>query len=121
FVLDARCPVAVVREFVGGMFGGDGHAPVLERWRGNAENDREASLNPPAFSQSAKPEHLEALEERMHTLIGLLERCGVRAKGASVRRAASSYAPAADGVPRTEVRLQLNDGLSFVERVGYRY
>jgi len=36
-----------------------------------------------------------------------------------VRRAASSY-PASDG-PRVEVRLQLSDGLSFVERVGFRY
>jgi 3-isopropylmalate dehydratase small subunit len=59
-------------------------------------------------------------------LIALLERCGVRAKGAAiyrynVRRSASSYPPAADSAPRIEVRLQLKDGLSFIERVGYRY
>jgi hypothetical protein len=126
FVLDERCPVAVVREFLAGLFGADGHAPVLKRWRGTAKNDSETSLNPPAFSQSAKPEHVDALVERMQTLIALLERCGVRAKGAAiyrynVRRSASSYPPAADSAPRIEVRLQLKDGLSFIERVGYRY
>src|SRR5262249_54483862 len=32
-----------------------------------------------------------------------------------------TYPVAQDGVARTEVRLALPDGLSFVERVGYRY
>jgi aconitase A/intein/homing endonuclease len=126
FVLEDGCPVAVVREFLGGLFGADGHAPVLKRWSAVATSGSEASLNPPAFSQSAKPEHVEALEQRMQSLIVLLERCGVRARGApirryAVRRSASSYPAAQDGAPRIEVRLQLKDGLTFVERVGYRY
>src|SRR5262249_38276966 len=37
------------------------------------------------------------------------------------RRSASTYPMAQDGLARTEVRLNLPDGLSFVERVGYRY
>jgi aconitase A len=123
FVLDERCPVAVVREFLGGLFGADGHSPTLHRW---GANNKAASLGAPAYSQSAKPEHVVALEKQMQTLMSLLDRCGVRVKGASirkyaVRRSSSSYAAARDGVPRTEVRLQLADGLSFVERIGYRY
>ena len=62
----------------------------------------------------------------MQTLIRLLVRCGVKARGARiyrypVRRSASSYPAARDGIARTEVRLQLPEGLSFVERVGFRY
>ena len=62
----------------------------------------------------------------MHTLIQLLVRCGVKARGARIhcfptRRSASSYAACGDGVARTEIRLQLTEGLSFVERVGFRY
>src|SRR5262249_1883493 len=38
-----------------------------------------------------------------------------------VRHSASSYPAAQDAVPRVEVRLELPDGLSFVERVGFRY
>ena len=56
----------------------------------------------------------------------LLVRCGVKARGATIREyptrhAASSYPAAQDGVPRIELRLELPEGLSFVERVGFRY
>ena len=50
FVLDDGCPVAVVREFLGGLFGADGHAPVLHRWGKGEDN---ATLEAPAYSQSA--------------------------------------------------------------------
>jgi aconitase A len=123
FVLDEKCPVSIVREFLGGLFGAGGHAPSLHCW-GKCEED--ATLNPPAYSQSAIPEHVEMLKQIMYDLIGLLARCGVKTNGANVyeyptRRAASSYPAAQDGLPRIEVRLELPDGLSFVERVGFRY
>ena len=62
----------------------------------------------------------------MEQIVQLLKRCGVKTDGATVfqypvRRAVSSYPAARDGIPRIEVRLQLSDGLSFVERVGFRY
>ncbi len=123
FVLDESCPLAVVREFLGGLFGADGHAPVLHRW---GEREEEATLEPPAYSQSTIPGHVEALKQVMGDVTRLLARCGVKTNGARVyeyptRRATSSYPAAQDGIPRVEVRLELPDGLSFVERVGFRY
>ncbi len=123
FVLDARCPVAVVREFLGGLFGADGHAPTLHRW---GKSEEEATLETPCYSQSTLPEHVEALKQMMEDVIRLLARCGVKTNGANVyeystRRAVTSYPVAQDGIPRVEVRLELPDGLSFVERVGFRY
>ncbi len=123
FVLEERSPVAVVREFLGGLFGADGHAPTLHRWGGSED---EATLEPPAYSQSALPEHVERLQGLMHEVIRLLGRCGVKTDGAKTytyptRRAASTYPAARDGATRTEVRLELPDGLSFAERVGFRY
>jgi len=123
FVLDESCPVTVVREFLGGLFGADGHAPVLHRW---GKREEEATLEPPAYSQSTIPEHVEVLKRVMGDVIHLLARCGVKINGANVyeyptRRATSSYQVAQDGIPRVEVRLELPDGLSFVERVGFRY
>ncbi len=123
FVLDDACPVAMVREFLGGVFGADGQAPILSRL---SEREEDAVLIAPAYSQSAKPEHVEQLKEVMRNLIHLLARCGVNTEGAGVyeypvRRAASSYPAAQDGSPRVEVRLKLRDGLSFIERVGFRY
>ncbi|HEY7849729.1 MAG TPA: aconitase family protein, partial [Ktedonobacterales bacterium] len=123
FIQEERCPVAVVREFLGGLFGADGHAPTLHRW---GTGDNEASLSAPAYSQSAIPEHVEALKQMMSELVHLLARCGVETAGVAIydyptRRAASTYPAAQDGLPRREVRLDLPDGLSFVERVGFRY
>ena len=123
FVLDPLCPVAVVREFLGGMFGADGWAPTLHR---QGDRERDSVLKPPAFSQTAKPEHVPQLREMMVEMVRLLDRCGVKTDEYKLyeyptRRAASTYPAALDGSPRVEVRLQLTDGLSFVERVGYRY
>src|SRR5439155_17152090 len=113
--------VAVVREFLGGVFGADGTAPVLKRL---SAREGSSILERPAYSQTARPELATELKRVMEQLIQLLGRCGVETEGARVyelpvRRAASSYR-ASDG-PRVEVRLQLSDGLSFVERVGFRY
>jgi aconitase A len=123
FVLDESCPRAVVREFMGGLFGADGHAPVLHRW-GTCEE--EATLETPAYSQSTIPEHVETLKQVMFDVTRLLARCGVKTNGANIyeyptRRSASSYPVAQDGILRVEARLELPDGLSFVERVGFRY
>jgi aconitase A len=123
FVLDQRCPVAVVREFLGGVFGADGHAPTLHRY---GPGEDQANLASVAYSQSAKPEHLEMLKDLLGALLHLLARCGVVVEGAKiyeypVRRAASSYPAARDGVPRIEACLELPDSLSFVEQVGFRY
>jgi aconitase A len=123
FVLDESCPLAIVREFLGGMFGADGWSPNLKRLGGREED---AILTPPAFSQSAKPEHIPHLREVMNQLLCLLNRCGVKTGGATIyeyptRSSSSSYPAGKDGSPRIEVRLRLTDGLSFVERVGFRY
>ncbi|HEY2955277.1 MAG TPA: aconitate hydratase AcnA [Candidatus Eisenbacteria bacterium] len=123
FVLEEGCPAVVVREFLGGLFGADGWAPGLQRLSGR---DGDAVLDPPGYSRSARPEHVGRLRALMGDVIRLLDRCGVKTEGARVyeyptRRSASSYPAAADGSPRVEVRLSLPDGLSFVERVGFRY
>ena len=123
FVLNEACPVAVVREFLGGAWGADGWAPSLSRI---SENETDAVLTMPAFSQSALSQHVEAQREVFAQMLKLLARCGVQVEGATIRvyptrRAQSSYAAAQSGEARAEVRLQLAEGLSFIEKVGYRY
>ncbi|HTV97782.1 MAG TPA: aconitate hydratase AcnA [Steroidobacteraceae bacterium] len=123
FLLDVNCPVAVVREFLAGLFGADGHAPVLRRY---GATEDEASLEPPAYSQSAKPEFVDSTKRKMTHILDLLARCGVEVQGAAIReyptrRSASTYSSPRDGIARREIRLELPDGLSFIERVGYRY
>ncbi len=123
FLLNPECPVSVIREFLGGTFGADGHAPTLHRYGKRMD---QASLTPPIYSQSAKPEFVDSTRGKMDHIINLLSRCGVEVSGAVVReyptrRSASTYPSAQDGIARREIRLELPDGLSFVERIGYRY
>jgi aconitase A len=123
FILDPRCPVAVGREFLGGVFGADGQAPVLKRV---SDDERSAVLAHPMYMVSAKAEHVESVKAVVGQLVSLLARCGVETDGYHIRtyptrRTESSYPAASDGEPRTEVWLELPNGLSFIERVGFRY
>lgn len=123
FLLDEKCPRAVVREFLGGLFGADGHAPHLHHSERGVD---EVTLEAIAYSQITIPEQAKSLKNLMRDLIRLLARCEVKTDGASIYEyptcdSKSSYQPVQDGLPRTEVRLTLPDGLSFVERVGFRY
>jgi hypothetical protein len=123
FVLDPRCPVSVLREFLGGAFGADGQAPGLRRI---AARVGDAILSRPAYAHAVPVRHVRRQRAVMQQLLKLLQRCGVATDGAAiyeypVRRSASSYPAARDGVPRVEVRLVLPDGLTFTTRVGFRY
>src|SRR5439155_21221811 len=123
FILEERCPVAVIREFLGGAFGADGTGPVLKRF-GPAEDD--GILEQPGYSHAVKPEHVRAQKDMMRQIVELLARCSVLTVGAAireypVRHSESSYPVAEDAGPRIEVRLELPDGLSFVTQVGFRY
>ena len=123
FVLDNNCPVSIVREFLGGLFGADGHAPSLHRYGGE---ETMATLEPPAYSKSTVPEHVRSLKGIMSEIIRLLARCGVKTEGARVYeyglpRGVSAYGKPLDGNPRIQVVLALSDGLSFIEKVGFRY
>src|SRR5262249_221093 len=81
FVLDRRCPTAIVREFLAGSFGADGWAPVLHR---QGEHEDDAVLTAPAYSQTAKQEHVPQLRGVMDELVRLLGRCGVVTEGATI-------------------------------------
>ncbi|MDG6999219.1 MAG: hypothetical protein JRN15_08910 [Nitrososphaerota archaeon] len=124
FVSEDNCPVSVVREFLGGLFGADGHAPTLHR-RGEREED--STLEHPAYSKSTIAQHLDQSKKMMHEIIRLLAKSGVNTKGAQVydyptRRGTNpKFKDARDGIPKIEVRLALADGLSYIEHVGYRY
>ena len=122
-----RCPVAVVREFLGGVFGADGHAPALHRTTRPSGEDS-ASLRPPAYlaDRQARARRSSSSSE-CSDLLALLDRCGVRRP----REHGSANMPSGDPrrpIPRRgrhsahrRFGCSSPDGLSFVERVGFRY
>lgn len=110
FVRDLACPTAVLREFLGGLFGGGRHQPPClitnEHRPAGAEE-----LSGPAFELSGSAADRPTLYIRILELGGLLVRAGV--VGATTRmleRKGEWWATLR--APQTS---------EFAERIGYRY
>jgi intein/homing endonuclease len=72
FILDEKCPRPIVREFLAGMFGGDGHTCVLGMHRGKRD-----VMTSVSFSKSKTYEHRESLQTMFENLQKLLGKCGI--------------------------------------------
>jgi DNA-directed RNA polymerase beta subunit len=125
FLLEPGCPRAVLREFLGGLFGGDGHAPCLVRQKAQnrkAQNGLDRyTLSGVAFELSIIEGHGDRMMEKMRDLCGMLDRAGVPGASAfgPVRRANSQKA--ADGLARLQYGVRLPGSTPFADRVGFRY
>ena len=120
FVLDPRCPVAVVREFLGGP-----SAAMAGRLRSTDSRPRAVRSFPAGF-RKRRSRRRRGAPRRIEESVKLSERCGVRTDDISiyeypVRRSAHVSRRAGWRRSHRRVRLMLRHGLSFVERVGFRY
>ena len=74
-------PKSFMREFLGGLFGGDGHAPYLEK----ACNKKDKSkltylLQELGFSNSIIPEFRESMQQKIYDLGKMLSRFGIEVR-----------------------------------------
>jgi intein/homing endonuclease len=92
YILDPSCPISVVREFLGGLFGGDGHCPHLDF----RESER-GCITGVALSWTTSIDELK-------NIIKLLEKVGV-----------------SGGRINNDYRLHLQTGTDFAKKVGFRY
>jgi intein/homing endonuclease len=69
FIMDPNCPLPIVREFLGGLFGGDGHTCVLGMHRGKRD-----LLSSISFSQTKNKVYLDSLTQMMNNIKILLAR-----------------------------------------------
>lgn len=114
FLSQENCPKSIIREFLGGLFGGDGWSPYLITNKQDGKGT--VTFNPPAISQSASPELSDELVAKMNVIASLLEKVGV--SGASVEPPKHYNHGNSDMVTCT---LQLKRGVEFGEKVGFRY
>ena len=71
FITDDKCPRAILREFIAGLFGGDGHSPCLIKAANTYTFSR---IN---FSQSCCPKNKEHLIDTMNMLCTLLSKLDI--------------------------------------------
>ena len=72
FLLNDICPKSVIREFLGGLFGADGHSPRL-----NIRNGYRTFIENIKFTWSTDKEHIKDLKNTFINIVYLLEKIGV--------------------------------------------
>lgn len=116
YLFDEKCPLSIIREFLGGYYGGDGWSPYLTT--NNQDGQGTVTFNPPAISQSAKVELLESLEQKMLSVNFLLERLGVF--GSRLEKPKPYNLNTGKGDMVSSI-LQCPKGTEFGDKVGFRY
>ncbi len=113
-IVDPTTPSAVVREFLGALFGGDGIAPTILHLV-----KAPPTLKAVRFSQThARPEMLEVAQMQ---LCSALARLGLAAAPDRIARVPAGQVANKAGEPRWSGGITVIDGLAFAERVGFRY
>ena len=107
FILDDACPKSVIREFLAGHFGGDGHAPSLSRSAQGISTLRGIKL-----SHSINKKYAKSMTEFMENINKLMIKLGM--PSSVVHNKLSSK-------DTVEVRLSVPTGTKFLELLGFRY
>jgi hypothetical protein len=114
FVSVPTTPRAVLREFLGALFGGDGHAPAIVHLM-----KAPATMKPVRFAQTRNdPAVLEVMQRQ---LVDALSRLGVEATADRIARIPLTHLAKDQHAPRWTGAITVLDGLAFAERVGFRY
>ena len=125
FILDEKCPRPIVREFLAGMFGGDGHTCVLSMHRGKRD-----ILSSVSFSQTKTYEHRESLQKMFEDIQKLLAKCGIynttiqKPKETTFSKQKFEAKDKADNSHRSfqlTLHLPIEQLIPFSEKVGFRY
>lgn len=121
FVLDENCPLSIVREFLGGLYGGDGTAPFFRapvNMFGNIE-----------FKWTIVEQHMDSMKKVFDDLLRLVSRFGVRANLSTPIKIKYKEHPDMirpkdyEKQPRHDYKLvvSMHDATLFRKKIGFRY
>jgi DNA-directed RNA polymerase II subunit RPB2 len=119
FILAENCPRPIVREFLGGIFGGDGHTCYLGLHRGKRD-----LLTSVSFAKTKRQEHFESLTTMMTDIQRLLGKCGIHKTTIQNYKETSSSKKNTNGRPKSyqlTLHLDMDELVPFSEKIGFRY
>ena len=125
FILDEKCPRPIIREFLGGMFGGDGHTCVLGMHRGKRD-----VMTSVSFSKSKMVEYGDSLHKMFEDFQKLLSKCGIhnttiqKAKETTASKRKFELKDKSDTSNRSfqlTLHLPIEQLIPFSEKIGFRY
>jgi intein/homing endonuclease len=111
FVLDS--PKSIVREFLGGLFGGDGWMP---HYRSTLKN----VFTTVKFSQSICEEYQSSLEDKMNLICTLMSKLGVEAEIQRIRDCGKNCQAYIDR-PRVSIEIIVKSNEAFRKNIGFRF
>jgi intein/homing endonuclease len=116
FIVDNNCPVSVIKEFLGGYFGGDGHAPGFGKV---GESDTSRNIK---FSHSTRQIHLKNMEVHMKILIELLNKVNIKSVMGitqKINKTPNKFGYTSNGDYDCIINVQSTN--DFIKKVGFRY
>lgn len=121
FITDPSCPLPIVREFLGGLFGGDGHTCVLGLHRGKRD-----LLTSVSFSKSKSGSQLDSLEKMMEQLQILLARFDIHNVTIQKAKETTSSKKKVNSLQENKsyqltLHICIDDLPMFHEKIGFRY
>ena len=121
FLLEDSCPRPMIREFLGGLFGGDGHTCSLGLHRGKRD-----TITSISFSQTKNYTQVDSLIEMMKDIRTLLARCGIHKvsiqnpKETTLSKA-KQHLEIEKNNYQVNLHLDLSELIPFSEKIGFRY
>ncbi len=115
FIVDPGCPRPIVREFLAGMFGADGHTCVLGLHRGKRD-----ILTSISFSKTRTVEKLDSLIAMMDQVKCLLNKCGIHKITIQTPKETSNSKKSGKYY-QVNLHLDIDELIPFSENIGFRY
>lgn len=118
FILDNNCPKSIIREFLAGMFGGDGCAPYLTN---------KNTFGSISFKWTTVKKYITNMQQCMISIQNLLKKIGVESNILDpllIKYAENSIKPT-DYIENPRYDIQLNipqdNTVNFATKIGFRY
>jgi hypothetical protein len=123
FLSERTCPRAVLREFAGGMMGGDGNAPCIMNREGRKDTD--SLIHNQFLLMSTLCEHEKGLQKKLQGFCDILERLGIPQCYVSPNPTIISFeSKSTKEIKHRAVHRVYQRHVSdcrFLEKVGFRY
>lgn len=114
FLLADNCPLPIIREFIAGLFGGDGHTCNISK----------NTFSYVSFSQSKIKPHLDSLTsmmEQIKTWLGKFGITGVSLQQPKINSASKTRVDDDKKNYEIVLHLDMNELIPFYEKIGFRY
>ncbi len=118
FILDDNCPKSIIREFLGGLYGGDGSAPYITKTdRFGSMSFKWTTIEKYKLDMIGVFEKLVILHEKLGTICNIISPSFVKYKKDSIRPKDYNINPRYDIV----LLIHLDQIVNFSKNIGFRY